>query len=87
MATAAPAAIFRSAALSAALALAACSSAPDPSLAAAKSKPAHATGNDPAAPDGQSTANGSTNTSGTPAAQAAMDAMNEKLLQLAKSLP
>ena len=31
--------------------------------------------------------NGSTNTSGTTAAQAAMDAMNEKLLQLSKDLP
>jgi CubicO group peptidase (beta-lactamase class C family) len=31
--------------------------------------------------------NGSTNTSGTPAEQAAMDAMNEKLLALSKTLP
>ena len=31
--------------------------------------------------------NGSTNTSGTPTEQAAMDAMNEKLLELAKTLP
>ena len=31
--------------------------------------------------------NGSTNTTGSAAAQAAMDAMNEKLLQLAKTLP